>query len=58
MSEQDTTRGPSPTAIEDSPAVDPGDEPRGDDRNEELDESPIPDPTEKEPGAGDDPGAD
>jgi hypothetical protein len=32
--------------------------PREDDRNEELDESPVPDPTEKEPGSGDDPEAD
>jgi hypothetical protein len=32
--------------------------PREDDRNEEIDESPIPDPTETEPGAEDDPQAD
>lgn len=32
--------------------------PREDDRNEELDESPVPDPTEKDPSAEDDPGAD
>jgi hypothetical protein len=31
---------------------------REDDRNEELDESPVPDPTEKEPRADDDPEAD
>ena len=36
----------------------PEDHPRGDDRNEELDESPVPDP-EREPGdARDDPEAD
>jgi hypothetical protein len=32
--------------------------PREDDRNEELDESPVPDPTEKDTTAEDDPGAD
>jgi hypothetical protein len=32
--------------------------PREDDRNEELEESPVPDPTEKQTGAEDDPGAD
>jgi hypothetical protein len=34
--------------------------PREDDRNDELDESPVPDPTEKDPDpdADDDPGAD
>ena len=34
------------------------DHPRGDDRNDELDESPVPDPTEKEAGTDDDPEAD
>jgi hypothetical protein len=33
-------------------------QPREDDRNEELDESPVPDPEENEAGAGDDPEAD
>jgi hypothetical protein len=32
--------------------------PREDDRNDEIDESPVPDPTEKEHGAADDPEAD
>jgi hypothetical protein len=32
--------------------------PREDDRNEEIDESPIPDPTQNDPDAGDDPQAD
>jgi hypothetical protein len=32
--------------------------PREDDRNEELDESPVPDPTEDPGDAEDDPGAD
>ncbi len=32
--------------------------PREDDRNEEIDESPVPDPTEKESPAEDDPEAD
>jgi hypothetical protein len=32
--------------------------PRDDDRNEELDESPVPDPTDKDPDAEDDPQAD
>jgi hypothetical protein len=31
---------------------------REDDRNDELEESPVPDPEAKETGAGDDPGAD
>jgi hypothetical protein len=32
--------------------------PRDDDRNDELDDSPVPDPEEKEPSAEDDPQAD
>jgi hypothetical protein len=32
--------------------------PREDDRNDELDESPVPDPTQKDTGGGDDPEAD
>jgi hypothetical protein len=32
--------------------------PREDDRNDELDESPVPDPTEKETASDDDPEAD
>ena len=32
--------------------------PRADDRNDELDESPVPDPTQKDTDADDDPGAD
>jgi len=32
--------------------------PRGDDRNEELDESPVPDPEDGSSSAGDDPEAD
>jgi hypothetical protein len=32
--------------------------PREDDRNDELDESPVPDPEAKDTGAGDDPEAD
>jgi len=32
--------------------------PREDDRNEELDESPVPDPTDKDPDAEDVPSAD
>jgi hypothetical protein len=32
--------------------------PREDDRNEEIDESPAPDPEERDPNAEDDPGAD
>jgi len=32
--------------------------PREDDRNDELDDSPVPDPEEREPDAEDDPGAD
>jgi hypothetical protein len=38
--------------------TEPPEHPREDDRNEELDESPVPDPTEKRPGAEDDPQAD
>jgi len=33
-------------------------QPREDNRNDELDESPVPDPTAKEPDADDDPEAD
>jgi hypothetical protein len=33
-------------------------QPREDDRNEEIDESPIPDPTDKSPATDDDPEAD
>ncbi|MFL5967675.1 MAG: hypothetical protein ACJ747_14100 [Gaiellaceae bacterium] len=32
--------------------------PREDDRNDEIDESPVPDPTTKDTGTGDDPEAD
>jgi hypothetical protein len=32
--------------------------PREDDRNDEIDESPVPDPTDKGESADDDPGAD
>jgi len=32
--------------------------PREDDRNDEIDESPVPDPTDKDLPADDDPGAD
>jgi hypothetical protein len=32
--------------------------PRGDDRNDEIDESPVPDPTATDAGAEDDPEAD
>jgi hypothetical protein len=32
--------------------------PREDDRNDEIDESPVPDPTESEQPSDDDPGAD
>jgi hypothetical protein len=34
------------------------DDPRGNDRNEEVDESPVPDPTENQGDAEDDPEAD
>ena len=34
------------------------DQPREDNRNEELDESPVPDPTQKDTGTDDDPEAD
>jgi hypothetical protein len=44
MSDQDTSASPG------------GD--RADDRNEELEESPVPDPEAKETGAADDPEAD
>jgi hypothetical protein len=33
-------------------------QPREDDRNDEIDESPVPDPTDKDQAADDDPGAD
>ena len=38
--------------------VNPEGQPREDNRNEEVDESPVPDPTVKQTGAGDDPEAD
>jgi hypothetical protein len=34
------------------------DHPRDDDRNDEIEESPVPDPEEEQGDAGDDPGAD
>jgi len=40
------------------PEVNPGGEPPEDDRNDELEGSPIPDPTEGDADEGDDPGAD
>jgi len=40
-----------------APDVDPGSEPPKDDRNDEIDESPAPDP-EQQGDAGDDPEAD
>ena len=40
------------------PDLDPGGEPRDDDRNEEIADSPVPDPTEGDTSAGDDPEAD
>jgi hypothetical protein len=36
----------------------PSDHPRRDDRNDEIDESPVPDPTQKDSDASDDPQAD
>ena len=50
-----TERSPGSTACMTEPKET---HPREDDRNEEIDESPAPDPTEKEPPAEDDPGAD
>jgi hypothetical protein len=38
--------------------VNPGGDPPEDDRNDEVDGSPVPDPTEDETGAGDIPDAD
>jgi hypothetical protein len=38
--------------------TEPTQQPREDDRNEEIDESPAPDPTEHETGTEDDPEAD
>ncbi len=38
--------------------LNPGGAPPADDRNEEIQESPIPDPEAKQPGSADDPQAD
>jgi len=57
MSTQDTEQRYAPKSEEVPTRLDPGGDPRGDDRNEELDESPVPDLDE--PGdAEDDPQAD
>jgi hypothetical protein len=70
MSDQDTSAVPgNPNAADPSPQTDARAKParpeagtasgaRVDDRNEELDESPVPDPEETAGDAGDDPEAD
>jgi hypothetical protein len=40
------------------PELNPGGEPPEDDRNDEVEGSPVPDPTEDDPGADELPGAD
>ena len=58
MSEEDTEAPTTPTEPDRARQVQHGAPPRADDRNEELDQSPVPDPEEKRTGAGDDPQAD
>jgi hypothetical protein len=67
MSEQDTapTTGDENAEASDAGAglarsepATPGNAPREDDRNEEIDESPAPDPTQRDTNAADDPQAD
>ena len=57
MEAEDTEAASTSTSPEHASEVATG-EGRPDDRNEEIDESPVPDPTAKQPGAGDDPEAD
>jgi hypothetical protein len=40
------------------PELNPGGEPPEDDRNDEVEGSPVPDPTEEDPGTDELPGAD
>ena len=51
---EDVTQSTSADRAEEVAAA----EPREDTRNDELDQSPVPDPEAKETGAGDDPQAD
>ena len=57
MEAEDTEAASTSTSPDRAADVATG-EGRPDDRNEEIDESPVPDPTTKETGAGDDPQAD
>ncbi len=57
MHEEDSQGATSPTTPERAAEVASG-AGREDDRNEELDQSPVPDPEDKDSGAGDDPQAD
>ena len=58
METQDTERATRRSPNDMAPDVDPGSEPPKDDRNDEIDESPAPDPEEGGPIAEDDPEAD
>ena len=57
MDDQDTEQATEPTTADRAAEV-AATEGRGDDRNEELDQSPVPDPEAKDAGSTDDPGAD
>jgi hypothetical protein len=57
MSTEDTEPRYARNEQEVPPRLDPGGDPPGDDRNDELDESPVPDP-EQPSDADDDPEAD
>ncbi len=58
MSTEDTEQRYASKEQEVQAHLDPGGDPPGDDRNEELDESPAPDPTQTRPDGDDDPEAD
>ena len=58
MSEQDTEQVSREPGSEPATPLRPETGGRADDRNEEVPESPVPDPTAKDTNAGDDPQAD
>ena len=55
---EDTEQATSPTTADRAAEVAQGPGGRPDNRNEELDQSPIPDPEAKDTSTADDPGAD
>jgi hypothetical protein len=58
MAEQDTSEIDADSGDSEAPDAATASGPRADDRNEELDESPVPDPESTRGGGDDDPGAD